>query len=103
MKSIYKLLLMSLVVAATACYNDFDAPEMDKPLTAADMEAMAEKTLHSTTVHAARTALNAGVGRLIVGHYSSRFPSVDFYLEEMKEIFPDVCLAHDGDVVEIDF
>lgn len=40
MKSIYKLLLMSLVVAATACYNDFDAPEMDKPLTAADMEAM---------------------------------------------------------------
>lgn len=69
----------------------------------ADMEAMAEKTLHSTTVHAARTALNAGVGRLIVGHYSSRFPSVDFYLEEMKEIFPDVCLAHDGDVVEIDF
>lgn len=39
MKSIYKFLLMSMVVLATACYNDFDAPEKDQPMTAEQMEA----------------------------------------------------------------
>ncbi len=69
----------------------------------ADMSEMAEKTFHSTTLQAAQTALDAGVGRLIVGHYSSRFPSVDFYLEELRTIFPDTDLAYDGDVVEIPY
>ena len=65
------------------------------------MEEMAEKTFHSTTLQAAQTALQAGVERLIVGHYSSRFPSVDFYLDELKTVFPATSLAHDGDVFEI--
>ena len=69
----------------------------------ASMSEMAEKTFHSTTLQAARTALDAGVGRLIVGHYSSRFPSVDFYLDELRSVFPDTDLAHDGDVVEIPY
>ena len=69
----------------------------------ADMSEMAEKTFHSTTLQAAQTALDAGVGRLLVGHYSSRFPSVDFYLDELRNIFPDTDLAHDGDVVEIPY
>ena len=69
----------------------------------ADMAEMAEKNYHSTTLQAARTALEAGVGRLLVGHYSSRFPSVDFYLDELRTIFPDSDLAHDGDVVEIPY
>ena len=66
-----------------------------------EMTAMAEKTFHSTTIQAATVAKDAGVKRLIVGHYSSRFPSVDFYLDEIKTIFPDVTLAHDGDVIEL--
>ena len=66
-----------------------------------EMAEMAEKTHHSTTLQAAATALDAGVGRLIVGHYSSRFPSVDFYLDQIRTIFPDSYLAHDGDVFEI--
>ena len=69
----------------------------------ADMEEMAAKTFHSTTVQAARIAHDAGVSRLLVGHYSSRFPSVDFYLDEIRSVFPDVTLAHDGDVVEIPY
>ena len=67
----------------------------------AEMEEMAAKTHHSTTLQAAKTALDAGVGKLLVGHYSSRFPSVDFFLDEIRSIFPDAELAHDGDVVEI--
>ena len=65
------------------------------------MEEMAEKTCHSTTLQAAQTALEAGVGRLLVGHYSSRFPSVDFYLDELRSIFPAADLAHDLDVIEL--
>ncbi len=66
-----------------------------------EMSEMAAKTFHSTTIRAARTALEAGVGRLIVGHYSSRYPSVSFFLDELRGIFPESYLAHDGDVFEI--
>jgi ribonuclease Z len=69
----------------------------------ADMEEMAQKNFHSTTLQAAKVALDAGVGRLLVGHYSSRFPSVDFFLDELRSVFPDTDLAHDGDVVEIPY
>ena len=69
----------------------------------AEMSEMAEKNFHSTTVDAASLAKEAGVGRLVVGHYSSRFPSVDFYLDELREIFPESYLAKDGDVVEIPY
>ena len=69
----------------------------------ADMEEMAQKNFHSTTLQAAKVALEAGVGRLLVGHYSSRFPSVDFFLDELRSVFPDTDLASDGDVVEIPY
>jgi ribonuclease Z len=66
-----------------------------------EMTEMAEKTFHSTTIQAATVAKDAGVKRLIVGHYSSRFPSVDFYLDQIKNIFPEALLAHDGDEIEV--
>jgi ribonuclease Z len=67
----------------------------------AEMAEMAEKTFHSTTIQAATVAKDAGAKNLVVGHYSSRFPSVDFYLDQIKTIFPEALLAHDGDVIEI--
>ena len=69
----------------------------------AEMSEMAAKTYHSTTLQAARTALDAGAGRLLVGHYSSRFPSLDFFLEELRSIFPKTDLTREMDVVEIPF
>ena len=65
----------------------------------ADMAEMAAKTFHSTTIQAAETARNAGVSRLVVGHYSSRFPSVDFFLDELRSVFPESYLTHEGDVI----
>ena len=62
---------------------------------------MAVRTFHSTTVQAARTALDAGVGKLIVGHYSSRYPSVKFFLDEIREIFPEAYLTRDGDTIDV--
>ena len=66
-----------------------------------EMTEIAEKTFHSTTIQAATVAKDAGVKKLIVGHYSSRFPSVDFYLDQIKTIFPEATLANDGDVIEL--
>ncbi|MBR5299527.1 MAG: ribonuclease Z [Bacteroidales bacterium] len=85
--------LADWVRGATVMYHESTFP--------AEMEEMAAKTYHSTTLQAAKTALDAGVGRLLVGHYSSRFPSVDFFLDEIRSIFPSADLAHDMDVIEI--
>ncbi len=85
--------LKEWIRGVTLLYHESTFPE--------EMSEMAEKTFHSTTLQAAQTALDAGVGRLIVGHYSSRFPSISFFLDELKSIFPNSALARDMDVIEI--
>ena len=87
--------LSEWVKGATLMYHESTFPD--------EMSEMAEKTFHSTTLQAAKTASDAGVGRLLVGHYSSRFPSVDFFLDEIRTVFPNADLAHDLDVIEIPF
>ena len=87
--------LSEWVKGATLMYHEATFPD--------EMSEMAEKTFHSTTLQAAQTASDAGVGRLLVGHYSSRFPSVDFFLDEIRTVFPNADLAHDLDVIEIPF
>ena len=69
----------------------------------AEMEEMAAKTFHSTTLQAAQCAKDACVGRLLIGHYSSRYPSVDFYLDELRSVFQDSYLTKDMDEFEISF
>ena len=67
-----------------------------------EMAEMAEQTFHSTTLQAAECASGAGVGRLLVGHYSSRFQDVSFYLDQIRSVFPNSDLAHDGDRIELE-
>ena len=65
---------------------------------------MADKALarfHSTTAQASDCALQAGAGRLIVGHYSSRIVDFEAYLAECTAIFKDTVAARDGDVFNI--
>ena len=67
-------------------------------------DAMADKAaarFHSTTRQAASCALEAGAGRLIVGHYSSRITDFDAFIAECREVFPETVAAQDGDVFEI--
>ena len=66
-----------------------------------EMEKIAGLTCHSTTLQAAECAAKAGVKKLLVGHYSSRFPDPSFFLGEMTGIFPDTVLADDGMVINI--
>ena len=65
---------------------------------------MAEKAAlryHSTAAQAAACALEAGVGKLLIGHYSSKYPDLGIFLDEARSIFPETCLARDNDVFEI--
>ena len=64
-------------------------------------EDLATSRHHSTTVQAARCALEAGVGKLVIGHYSSRVRDAELYLNECRAIFPETYAASDGDVFEI--
>jgi len=63
------------------------------------LESEAEKapiTMHSTAKEAARIALKANVEHLILGHYSTRYPSISLFKEEAETIFPNILLADDG-------
>ena len=66
-----------------------------------EYDALAKATFHSTTVQAAACARDAGVGKLVAGHYSSRFPDVSFYLDEIRSIFPETVLGREGMVIDI--
>ena len=62
---------------------------------------LAVKTSHSTAKEAARIALEANVGKLILGHYSGRYAQLEDFRTEANEIFKTVELAEDGKVFEL--
>ena len=66
-----------------------------------DRQASAAKYLHSTAAEAARIARMAGVGRLMIGHYSSRYPDESVLLDEARSIFPNTLLADEGLTVQV--
>ena len=61
---------------------------------------LAEQYTHLTAAQAARIALAAGAKRLVVTHFSSRYPDNVGHLEEASAIFPDVVAAEDLMTVE---
>jgi len=63
--------------------------------------ALAAKTGHSTAMEAARIAKEAGVGRLLLGHYSTRYRSLNAFKKEAETIFPNVLLANEGKIFEL--
>jgi ribonuclease Z len=62
--------------------------------------ANAREKLHSTTTDAATIALKAGVGKLIIGHYSARYDELEPVLEETRATFPESYLAEEGMIFE---
>lgn len=61
-----------------------------------DLEERAAARFHSTSVQAADIALKAGVQRLLIGHFSSKYESLDAFLSEAQEVFPNTDLAIEG-------
>jgi len=61
-----------------------------------DMEERAASRFHCTTVQAATIAKKAGVGRLLIGHFSSKYEKLDDFEKEAREVFPNTELALEG-------
>lgn len=59
-------------------------------------EALAKKTMHATAKQAAFIAQKAGVGQLILGHYSTRYANIELFKQEAQAHFEAVLLANDG-------
>ena len=65
--------------------------------TFADTELKrAQITNHSTARQAATIAQKANARQLIIGHYSSRYKTLDNHLKEAKEVFDNTLLAIEG-------
>lgn len=73
-------------------YHESTFLETEKHLTA--------KTKHATAQEAATIAKNANVGTLVLGHYSTRYKSIELFRNEAQPIFENVELAEDGKVFE---
>ena len=63
---------------------------------------LAKQTLHSTALQAATIAQKAGVGRLLIGHFSSRYKDLTLLVEEARAVFPDTTGVNDGDRFSIE-
>ena len=61
----------------------------------------AQRTKHSTSIQAATIAQKANVGKLILGHYSSRYIELDELHDEAKSVFPNTELGLEGKRFEV--
>ena len=66
---------------------------------AEDMMDNAVKYCHSTARQAAMVAKAAGVSRLLLGHYSSRYTNEEILLNEAREIFSNSFLTNELQVI----
>lgn len=65
------------------------------------LEDRAAKTFHSTARQAAKIAAAAKVGQLVIGHYSSRYKSLESHAAQAQSVFPATRLAEEGLVIPI--
>jgi ribonuclease Z len=56
----------------------------------------ADARFHSTTRQAARIAKLAGVKKLLIGHFSSKYDTLEEFEAEAREVFPETNLALEG-------
>ena len=62
---------------------------------------MAQKYYHSTARQAAMVAREAGVGQLLLGHYSSRYEDEQVLLREAREVFENTHLTDENAVFDV--
>jgi ribonuclease Z len=61
-----------------------------------DLHERAAARFHSTTIQAADIAKQAGVKKLLIGHFSSKYELLDQFLTEAAEVFENTELALEG-------
>ena len=63
--------------------------------------ALARETGHSTALQAAKAAVKAEAGRLLIGHFSSRYKEVSLLVEEARTLFPATEAAQERHTYDI--
>ena len=86
--TVYDPEIVPLLKDVTALYHESTFLE--------DQAKLAFPTKHSTAKQAASIASMAGVQKLILGHYSTRYENIELFRQEASEIFPNIILADDG-------
>ncbi len=92
--TLYSGKVASLVAGVDLLYHEATFAAADK--------ALAKDTGHSTSEHAARVAVTAGVGRLLIGHFSGRYKDEQQLVGEAREVFPATDAAEEGRTYEIE-
>lgn len=84
----YEPALVPFIAGVELLYHEATFTEM--------LRARAKETMHSTAAQAARLALAANVGQLLLGHFSSRYKSSEELLNEALPIFTRTLLSDEG-------
>lgn len=63
----------------------------------ADMQEQAEASMHSTALEAATIAKKAGIKKLLLGHFSSRYRDVSPFEEEARSVFAEAYIGVEGE------
>jgi ribonuclease Z len=85
--------LASFIMGVTVLYHEATFDKANQKL--------AKMTGHSTTLDAAKTAVNANAGTLIIGHFSARYKDITPLVEESRTLFPSTFPAIDGKSYEV--
>jgi ribonuclease Z len=64
-------------------------------------QRLCARTKHSTAKEAATIAKMANAEKLLLGHYSTRYKSLELFKDEAKPVFDNVELAEDGKVITV--
>lgn len=91
--TLYKPIIVEQIKNVTALYHESTFQE--------DNILKCKPTMHSTAKQAGLIAKKAKAGKLILGHYSSRYETLAGFKSEAETVFDHVVLAEDGKVIEI--
>lgn len=86
--TLYSGKVASLVAGVDLLYHEATFAAADK--------ALAKDTGHTTTEQAAKVAVMAGVGRLLIGHFSGRYKDEQQLVHEARALFPTTDAAEEG-------
>ncbi|NLR80090.1 ribonuclease Z [Chitinophaga eiseniae] len=61
-----------------------------------DLQERAAERYHSTSIQAASLAAAAGAGKLLIGHFSSKYTELQPFLDESRSVFETTEIAEEG-------
>ena len=85
--------IIPIIEGANVLYHEATYTEKDS--------ALAREYFHSSAQQAAKIARAAGVGQLVLGHFSSRYPDETVLLTEARKIFPNTILANERMLINL--